>query len=52
MDQGLLQEEREASAVQSESYAVNETDGLCETTAPCPDERRQKVHSKKIVCAH
>ncbi len=68
VDQGSLQQQGEAPAMsaesngnipkenslpdQSEPPTVNEPNGLCHTPAPCLNETRQKVHSKKIECAH
>ncbi len=66
VDQGSLQEQGEAPAMsdkskgntpnllpdQSEPTALNEPNGLRHASAPRPNEKRQKVHSKKIVCAH
>ncbi len=66
VDQGSLQEQGEAPAMCAESNrntpienslpdhselpAVNELNG--HTSVPSHVEKRQKVHSKKIVCAH
>ncbi len=66
VDQGSLQEQGEAPAMsaeangntsnslpdQSELPAVNELNGPSHASEPCQVEKRQKLHSKKIVCPH